>query len=658
MIIKKFSKILKKPILIIILVIASIVILGGLRVMFYFKSPNVVFLSDRAGAQWIRYDSEFELEAKKTSNKKCEFKYIFNTNDKIDNASITVQALKSCQVFFDGINIFSSTHEFNNWKKVHNIAVPFAVKAGQHEILIIVTSENSRPTVIAYSDKLPIRTGSEWFASIDGKSWQMAVPASEIKQPAISKNFPSSVDAFVSVLPYLAAVFVIVMFISFFASWNNYKWHKFLNWGAEPSCIRWILLFLWAVLSVNNMFKLNYQVGTDGWGHIEYINYIVTKGSLPLANDGWQMFQPPLNYILSAPLYNLLIKWFDFPSIVKMMVIIPVICGLLQIEIVYRIGRLVFADRKDLQLIAIITGSLLPIHTYACQSMGNEPLVACFMSLLVFFCISLIMPDQKERQSGYFVLIGFVWGLALLSKASAVVLAPILVVVMAFHVKLVQKPLNSILKPIAIVFGVSIMLAGWYYFRNYIKLGSPLAGMLDNLQMQYWWQDPSYRTWSQILSFGNSFGYPVYSGVTSFWDTLYSTLWLDGINSGLVDFIPWNEKFMIAGALLGLLPSLFIIAGVISAWWNKGAIYRNAAIFSTGTIALFVAAMMDLYIVRQAYSVTKASYTLGLLPCYAILVAAGMEPFFRNRIIRSFAIAFFVCWAFAAYAAYFVIKFQ
>ena len=67
------------------------------------------------------------------------------------------------------------------------------------------------------------------------------------------------------------------------------------------------------------MFKLNFQVGSDIWGHIEYIDFIVTKYSLPLATDGWEMFQAPLNYILSAPLYALLIKWMDMPWIVKIM---------------------------------------------------------------------------------------------------------------------------------------------------------------------------------------------------------------------------------------------------------------------------------------------------------------------------------------------------
>ena len=658
MIMNKFSEILKRPALILTLITAVLVMLGGLRIIFYVKSPDVIFLSDRSTAQWIRYDSEFKLETKPTGLTKCEFRYVFNTGRKINNAGITLQALKSAQVFFDGTNIFSPENEFSKWKNVHDIKVPFTVESGYHEIVIVVKSENSYPAVIAYSENMPIKTGRGWLASNDGKDWKMAVPVSQIKQLAISKKYPSSVDALVSVLPYLAAVFLTVFLISLLTSWNDSIGKKYFNWRAEPYYIRWILLFLWAVLSLNNMFNLNYQVGTDDWGHIEYIDYIVTKCSLPLASEGWQMYQAPLNYIVSAPLYALLIKWFDFHSVVKIMTIIPVICGLLQIEMVYRIAKLVFAERKDLQIIAVITGVLLPIHTYSCQYFGNEPLAACFMSIVIFLCIPLVVPDQKERKYGYFILIGFVWGLALLTKTSAIVLAPVLLIVIAFYTNLVQKPLRLMLRLVAIVFGVSILIASWYYFRNYVKMGSPFTGIYDRLQMLYWWQEPGYRTWSQVLSFGQSLIYPVYSGVTSFWDTFYSTLWLDGLNSGMIDFMPWNKNFMIAGALLALLPTMFILTGVISSCLNKEMVYRNAVIFSVGTIVLFVAALFDIYIVRTAYSVTKASYTLGLLPCYSILVAAGAEPFLRNKIIRSVVLALFACWAFAAYLAYFVIEFQ
>jgi hypothetical protein len=658
MTINKFSKILKMPVLMVTLVIAAVVVLGGLRIMFYIQSPDIVFLADRAGAQWIKYDSAFDLEIKPASRTRCEFKYIFNTGKKVDHARITVQALKRCQVFFDGIDVFSSADEFNEWKKTHDIKIPFTIDAGPHEILVMVTSENSYPALIAYSENLPVRTGAGWFASNDGKDWRMAVPASQLKQPAISKKYPSSAEALIKIWPYLAILFAGVLFISLFAGWHEDGERKFFNWRPEPYHVRWVLLFLWAVLAVNNLFKLNYQVGTDNWGHIEYIDYIVTKGSLPRFFEGWQMHQGPLNYILSAPLYALLIKWFDLPSVVKIMGIIPVACGLFQIEMVYRIARLVFVGRKDLQIIAIVTGSLLPIHTYLCQYVGNEPVAACFMLLIIFLCVPLVMPGQKERQNGYFILIGFVWGLAILSKVTAAPLAPVLIAALVLYTVSIKKPLKSALKPVLIVFGVSLLIAGWYCLKIYTEYGNIFIERPKHSQILQWWQDPGYRTWSQILSFGQSLVYPVYSGVASFGDTLYSTLWLDGFNSGVIDFIPWNENFMIAGALLALIPSVFILSGFVSIWFNKQSVYRNAVIFSSGTIALFIVVLLDLYIFNPIYSGIKANYTLGLLPCYAILAAAGAEPFLRNRITRSLAMAFFACWAFAAYAAYFVVKFQ
>lgn len=650
-----YSRIFNKSVFIAVIIL-TVVLLGGLKIMFYVKNPDIIFLSNRDGARWIKYDSEFELGVKPADQTKCAFKYFFNTNKRIDNAVISMQALKSASIYLDGVNVFSSIYSFRQWKEVHRIKIPFTVEAGAHEIMIIVKSEKSPPSVIASSESIPVKTGTGWFASTDGKNWRMAVPSSQVSQPAISRAYPSTFKAFFVILPYLAAVFVIVLLILLSGNLFVNTMQKIFNWMYDPPRIRWILLFLWTVLCVNNLLKLNFQVGSDIWGHIEYVTYIVTKGSLPGFWDGWQMHQGPLNYLLNAPIYAFFIKWFDLPFIVKIMTIIPVTCGLLQIEIVYRTARIVFADRKDLQIIAIVTGTLMPIHTYACQYVGNEPLAGCLTSIVILLCLPLVMPNQKERGNGYFVLIGFVWGLALLSKMTSAPIAAILIITLAFYTVLIRKPLKHALKPIAITFCTSMLISGWYIYRIYVHVGNYFIEKSRHSEILQWWQEPGYRTWSQVLSFGQSLVYPVYSGVVSFWDMLYSTLWLDGFNSGLIDVIPWNENFMLAGALLAILPSIFILTGIVSVWLNKNAVYRSAVIFSAGTIILFVVVLMDLYISNPIYSGTKSSYTLGLLPCYSILVAAGAEPFLRNRIIRSVAIACFACWAFAAYIAYFVVK--
>ena len=649
MTVNPFLENLKKPFGIVgLILVAFVLILGGLRIMFYVQSPDVLLLSDRAGARWIRYDGGFVLEAKPSSQTRSEFKYIFNAAGKIENVVISLQALKKADVFFDGKKIYATDHPLEAWKQTHQIKLPFAVDAGMHEIIISVMSENSYPAVIAYSKTLPLRTGEGWLASADGRNWRPAVPAARIEQPASAQAFPSLLTALDAIWPYLAAIFIMTLAVCL--------WKKGESFGRQlqPSQIRWLMLTGWAVLSVNNLFHLNYQVGTDAWGHIEYIDYIVTKGRLPLAPEGWHMFQAPLNYIISVPLYALLIQWFDFPVVVKVLGVIPVLCGLLQIEIVYRSARLVFPERKDLQIITVIAGSLLPIHTYACQYVGNEPLAACLISCVILLCLCLITPAHKECGDRYFLLLGLVWGLALLSKMTALLLAPVLFLVIMFHTGSAGKSLKFSLRPLFIVFGVAILTAGWYYLRNYLKLGNPFAGVFELMEILQWWQDPSYRTLSHFLSFGQSLVYPVYAGVTSFWDMFYSTLWLDGLNSGMLDFIPWNANWMIAGALLALPVTVFMLTGMGAAVLNRKAGHRRAILFSAGMVVFFLAAMMDMYMVCPLYSRTKASYTLGLLPCWAMLIAAGMEPFLRHRIIRAVTVSLLACWAFAAYAAYFV----
>ena len=46
------SKILKQPFLLIALVIIAVVVLGGVRILYYIKSPDVLFLADRIGASF------------------------------------------------------------------------------------------------------------------------------------------------------------------------------------------------------------------------------------------------------------------------------------------------------------------------------------------------------------------------------------------------------------------------------------------------------------------------------------------------------------------------------------------------------------------------------------------------------------------------------
>ena len=76
-------------------------------------------------------------------------------------------------------------------------------------------------------------------------------------------------------------------------------------------------------------------------------------------------------------------------------------------------------------------------------------------------------------------------------------------------------------------------------------------------------------------------------------------------------------------------------------------------LFSIICLAIYYAAILDLNLRIPVYCMTKAHYTLGLLPCYGLLIAAGAEPFLRSRFIRALVNSAIACWAVAAYLAYF-----
>ena len=151
---------------------------------------------------------------------------------------------------------------------------------------------------------------------------------------------------------------------------------------------------------------------------------------------------------------------------------------------------------------------------------------------------------------------------------------------------------------------------------------------------------------------------PVYSGAWSLWDSLYSTLWLDGLVSGSISTpgrVPWNLRWMEAGAWLALVPMGLLVAGALSPWQKELRSSRAALLFALATLAVYLAAMIDVYLRLPIYSTAKATYTLGLVPCYGVLVAAGAAPFMRFRLLHALIFSALACWAVAAYAAYFVV---
>ncbi len=184
-------------------------------------------------------------------------------------------------------------------------------------------------------------------------------------------------------------------------------------------------------------------------------------------------------------------------------------------------------------------------------------------------------------------------------------------------------------------------------------MGSPFLVGVESGRDIIWWQEPGYRTPRDLLGFGTALWRPLYAGVHGFWDGFYSTLWSDGYYSGMIPEplreMPWNMDFLSAGALLGLVPSLALVIGAV----------RSPGRLQTGLAFLcllgFFAAQLYLFLKVPMYSMVKATYTLGLIPAYAVLAASGFEPLLRGPLTRAAVAGLVACGSVSAFLAYFVV---
>jgi hypothetical protein len=415
-----------------------------------------------------------------------------------------------------------------------------------------------------------------------------------------------------------------------------------------------MLLFAWAALAANNILKVPLDQGFDHDGHLEYVRYVADRMRLPSPTEGWEMHQAPLYYALSAAISALLglVKGAGFDAWLRLL---PLACGALQVEIAYRVLRRSFPERADLRCVGLWVAGLLPVNLYISQVVGNEPLAGLTTAIVFLLCLAVIQGREEAPLHRRAMWIGVALGVALLSKATAGLWVPLCAIAILWGAASRKQGLRAGFASTAAALFVAALLSGWFYVRNALLVGKPLIG---NWGWQYangmWWQDPSYRIPEHLTHFGRALVQPVYAAVHGFWDGLYSTLWTDGLYSGSSAPPPWNLGCMIAGSWLGVPITLAVLSSLVTAA-VRGASSHAAVRFASLAVLLHGAAALYMYLRVPIYGVAKASYMLGLVPCFAVLAAAGMKPLLGTTWSRAAVNGFLACFGIASFCAYWVV---
>lgn len=564
------------------------------------------------------------------------------------------RALKTAEIRLDGevLTAFAPREAWDHWQEIQTIKLPELAR-GSHHLEIAVLNHNGPALWQASCRELAVSTANGWEARLPGGDWKLAKSVHEPWIPSSARQAPSLRQALRSQVWGLVAAF-------------GFWWAAIARIGRRKNAggsggssavaarVRWVIIGLWSLMAFNNELKLTFH-GFDATAHSEYIRYILEHRRIPFANEGWQMFQPPLYHLLGAVIYGLIspLKVSYGWHAVRLM---TMACGVLQVEVCYRAVRRVFPGRDDVQIIGTLVGGLMPMNVYMSQALGNEPLAGLLSAMTIVIGLGFLDGEYADRPK-WWMLLGVTWGLAMLAKVTPLLLG-IPLLVMCLRGTFVRRiPLVRVVTAAASVLGATFFVCGWYYARNWLVLGRPFVGGWDPARGIEWWQDPGYRTAEHLVTFGESLRYPIWAGHAGLWDGLYSTMWLDGYLHATTwsSRPPWNDMLLICTAGLALIPLTVIGVGALRMVVVQETHLRWSLGASLLAIGILLAAVANLYLRLPVYSAAKGTYLMGLLPCFAILAAAGCDGLRSHPLAGRILQAALLTWATCVYAAYFIV---
>jgi hypothetical protein len=184
------------------------------------------------------------------------------------------------------------------------------------------------------------------------------------------------------------------------------------------------------------------------WGH-----QIATGGL-----KAYEALQPPLYYWLMAPVLRLAANCSLAWQVMALRWIGSLIASL-AVPLVFRLGELVFADRR-LALGSAAVVALMPGMALDVARVGNDCLA------VVLFTLLTVMAVSTSRREWW---LGIVLGLGLLTKAYFLAAVPALALVLGWRA---WKP-----------FAAAAAVAGWWYARNLAITGT-LTGLSESVMLR------------------------------------------------------------------------------------------------------------------------------------------------------------------------------
>lgn len=325
---------------------------------------------------------------------------------------------------------------------------------------------------------------------------------------------------------------------------------------------------------------------------------------------GYEWHQPPLYYFVAARFVPLGEKAIRFASIAF---------GLLALALIFRAGRNLFPKDPLAPTLATGFAALIPSHIAITSSVNNDAPAEALFSWAILLLIYSYRSGFTARRALY---LGLAIGLALLTKATALLLIPIAL----FGLILLRKSgeeTRRMLSNAALCFGVAFLISGAWFIRNAALYGEFLP--LQSFKK-------AFAGTAQASDFVKAGGWGAYLSLTGQWT--FQSFWAvfgtpDSATKGKGTplFLPFPALYaLFAGWTIAVLAGMTRLHFKAKALYSKVQLMGFWTLFTT--IALTTASFAGFLL---TYFQTQGRYLYPAMLPIAICSSMGWLALFPEK---------------------------
>ena len=254
----------------------------------------------------------------------------------------------------------------------------------------------------------------------------------------------------------------------------------------------WLGYAPWAVLTAHCLLAIAYNLATpfgnngypntpDEGAHFQYVAYVAREWRLPkfegYAGVGYEAHQPPLYYFLAAAVYALT------GGEGKAVRLLSTACSAGVVWLVWLTLRRLAPERLLLALAGMGFAAFLPMHIAIGSAVGNDALTnLLFAAVLYALLVNLRGVGTHSRVPLHplpidglrLLTIPVLVGLAMLTKATGILLIPIMLLGVVVVVRLRSGRWEAAFGAATLALVITLLVSGWWLVRNYMLYGDPL----------------------------------------------------------------------------------------------------------------------------------------------------------------------------------------